>query len=402
MPVNGGLFPAAGDAPGGISLARLMNLRRNTMDERIKLLAGQLVGHSMKVKEGDKVLIHCTGYETEPLGRALVKAVYEAKGIPLFWLESPRIERELLLNCSEEQLKLKAQADCMTMSAMDCYVAVRGSDNTAELSDVPSDRMELYNKLYRQPVHNEIRVPKTRWVVLRYPSPSMAQAANTSLEAFEDFYFDVCCLDYDKMKAAAEPLRQLMDRTDQVRIAGNGTDLTFSIKGIPAIPCCGDMNIPDGEVYTAPVKDSVNGVLCYNTPSQYQGFTYENIRLTFENGKIVKAEANDTERINKVFDTDEGARYVGEFAIGINPYVLTPMKDTLFDEKIMGSFHFTPGNCYDEAPNGNRSAIHWDLVCIQTPEWGGGEIWFDGVLVRKDGRFVLPELQGLNPEQLKG
>ena len=385
----------------GKFLTRLMNLRRNTMDERIKLLAGQLVSHSMRVKEGEKVLIHCTGYDTEPLGRALVKAVYEAKGIPLFWLESPRIQRELLLNCSEEQLKLKAQADCLTMSAMDCYVAVRGSDNTAELSDVPAERMELFNKVYHHPVHNEIRVPKTRWVVLRYPSPSMAQAANTSLEAFEDFYFDVCCLDYDKMKEAVEPLRLLMERTDQVRIVGNGTDLTFSIKGIPAVPCCGEMNIPDGEIYTAPVRDSVNGVLCYNTPSQYQGFVYENICLTFENGKIVNAEANDTRRINKVFDTDEGARYVGEFAIGINPYVLTPMKDTLFDEKIMGSFHFTPGNCYDEAPNGNSSAIHWDLVCIQTPEWGGGEIWFDGVLVRKDGRFVLPELQGLNPEELK-
>ena len=203
------------------------------------------------------------------------------------------------------------------------------------------------------------------------------------------------------MIEAVEPLRLLMERTDQVRIVGNGTDLTFSIKGIPAVPCCGEMNIPDGEIYTAPVRDSVNGVLCYNTPSQYQGFVYENICLTFENGKIVNAEANDTRRINKVFDTDEGARYVGEFAIGINPYVLTPMKDTLFDETIMGSFHFTPGNCYDEAPNGNSSAIHWDLVCIQTPEWGGGEIWFDGVLVRKDGRFVLPELQGLNPEELK-
>ena len=119
------------------------------------------------------------------------------------------------------------------------------------------------------------------------------------------------------------------------------------------------------------------------------------------NGKIVKATANDTERINKVFDTDEGARYVGEFAIGINPYILKPMNDILFDEKIMGSIHFTPGNCYDNAYNGNHSAIHWDLVMIQTPEYGGGEIWFDDVLIRKDGRFVIPELQGLNPENLK-
>ena len=229
----------------------------------------------------------------------------------------------------------------------------------------------------------------------------MAQLAGMNTEEFEDFYFDVCNLDYSKMAKAMEPLVDYMNRTDKVRITGPGTDLTFSIKDIPAVPCCGHMNIPDGEVYSAPVRESVNGKITYNTPSVLQGFTFENVCLEFENGKIVKATANDTERINKIFDTDEGARYVGEFAIGINPYILKPMKDTLFDEKIMGSFHFTPGSCYDDAYNGNHSAIHWDLVCIQTPECGGGSIWFDDVLIRKDGRFVLPELECLNPENLK-
>ena len=228
----------------------------------------------------------------------------------------------------------------------------------------------------------------------------MAQLSNTSLEAFEDFYFDVCNLDYSKMAEAMKSLVDLMNRTDKVQLKGPGTDLTFSIKDIPAIPCAGEMNIPDGEVFTAPVKDSIQGTITYNAPSVYQGFVYERISLTFENGKIVKATANDTERINKVFDTDEGARYVGEFAIGVNPYVINPMKDILFDEKIKGSIHFTPGSCYDEAPNGNNSAIHWDLVLIQTPEYGGGEIYFDDVLIRKDGRFVIPELECLNPENL--
>ena len=260
--------------------------------------------------------------------------------------------------------------------------------------------MALYEKYYVTPVHHKIRVPKTRWVVLRYPNDAMAQLSGTSTEAFEDFYFRVCNLDYSRMEAAMKPLVELMERTDRVRIKGPGTDLTFSIKGIPAIPCAGRMNIPDGEVFTAPVRDSVNGVLSYNTPSVFQGFTYENIRLTFRDGKIVEATANNTERITRVFDTDEGARYVGEFAIGVNPYVLEPMKDTLFDEKIMGSIHFTPGNCYDEAPNGNVSSIHWDLVLIQRPEYGGGEIYFDDVLIRKDGEFVLTELRGLNPEGL--
>ena len=370
------------------------------MDERVKKLAYNLVHNSCRVQPGEKVYVHYTGMDTQDLARALVKEVYEAGGLPFVHYTDPRVQREVLLHCSEEQLRLMAQVDSSEMEQMDCYIAVRGGDNLNELSDVPPEKLSMYSSLYTTPVHHEIRVPKTKWVVLRYPSPSMAQSAGTSLEAFEDFYFDVCCLDYEKMGRAMEPLVELMNRTDQVHIVGPGTDLTFSIKDIPAIPCAGIMNIPDGEVFTAPVRNSVNGVLSYNTPSVYQGFTYENIRLTFENGRIVKAKANDTEKINHVFDTDEGARYVGEFALGVNPYVIKPMKDILFDEKIRGSFHFTPGNCYEEAPNGNGSSIHWDLVCIQTPEYGGGEIYFDGVLIRKDGRFVIPELYGLNPENL--
>lgn len=221
-----------------------------------------------------------------------------------------------------------------------------------------------------------------------------------STEAFEDYYFNVCNLDYSKMDKALDSLKALMERTDKVRIVGKGTDLEFSIKGIPAVKCAGEMNIPDGEIYTAPVNNSVNGVISYNTPSLRDGFTFENVVLKFKDGRIVEATSNDTERINKIFDIDEGARYVGEFAIGVNPYITVPMKDTLFDEKIAGSFHFTPGSCYDDADNGNQSALHWDLVCIQTPEYGGGEMYFDGVLIRKDGRFVLPELECLNPENL--
>lgn len=370
------------------------------MDERIKILAKNLVDYSMKVKEGDKVYVHAIGEDTMDLCRAIVKEVYRAGGIPFPHVENTRIKREMLLNCTKEQLILMAEVDGKEMDAMDCYVAVRGGSNATELSDVPAEKMQMYEKYYSTPVHHERRVRKTRWVVLRYPNSAMAQQSGSSTEAFEDFYFRVCNLDYSKMAKAMEPLVEYMNRTDKVRIVGPGTDLCFSIKDIPAIPCAGECNIPDGEVYTAPVRDSVNGKLSYNAPSLYQGFVYENVTLEFKDGKIINATANDTERINKIFDTDEGARYIGEFAIGVNPYVDTPMKDILFDEKIKGSFHFTPGNCYDEAPNQNESSIHWDLVCIQTEEYGGGEIYFDDVLIRKDGRFVVDELKGLNPENL--
>lgn len=370
------------------------------MDERIKKLAYNLVNYSCKVKKGEKVYVHYIGSATEDLARQIIKEVYAAGGLPFAHHTENKVLREVLMNCTEEQMKLMAEVDGLEMSKMDCYIAIRGADNVSELSDVPAVNLKLYEKFYATPVHHEIRVPKTRWVVLRYPNSSMAQLSNMSTETFEDFYFDVCCLDYSKMGKAMKALVYLMERTDKVRIVGPGTDLSFSIKGVPAIPCAGEINIPDGEVFTAPVRDSIEGTLSYNTPAVFQGFTYENIVLTFKKGKIIKAAANDTKRINEVFDTDEGARYVGEFAIGVNPYILHPMKDTLFDEKIMGSFHFTPGNCYDEAPNGNKSAIHWDIICIQREDYGGGEIYFDDILIRKDGKFVIEELKGLNPENL--
>ncbi|WP_066495822.1 aminopeptidase [Abyssisolibacter fermentans] len=369
------------------------------MDSRIAKLAENLVNYSTKVKKDEKVLIEAKGASTYPLVRALIKEVYKAGGYPFTYLEDGAIFREIALECNEEQLKFKAEMKLLKMKNMDVYIGIGGSDNINELSDVDSEKIELILKCDK-PVR-DCRVDNTKWVVLRYPNASMVQAANTSLESFEEFYFNVCIMDYEKMSKAMDNLVELMNRTDKVHIKGEGTDLTFSIKGIPVVKCDGQLNIPDGEVYTAPIKDSVNGKLSYNCPAVYQGFTYENICLEFKDGKIVKATANDTERINKVFDTDEGARYVGEFAIGVNPYVTKPMKDTLFDEKIMGSFHFTPGRAYEKAPNGNNSAIHWDLVCIQTPEYGGGEIYFDDVLIRKDGKFVVPELECLNPENLK-
>ena len=286
------------------------------------------------------------------------------------------------------------------MRECQAYIGVRAGDNSYETGDVPQERMRLYAQHYGNVVHGGIRVPNTKWVVLRYPVPAMAQQACMSTEAFEDYYFHVCNLDYSRMSQAMDALVKRMEATDQVHILGQGTDLRFSIKGLPAIKCAGELNIPDGEVYTAPVNGSIEGVITYNTPSLYQGVTFENIRLVFREGRIVEATANHTQRLNEILDTDEGARRVGEFAIGVNPYITSAMKDTLFDEKIAGSFHFTPGRCYDECSNGNHSAIHWDLVCIQTPEYGGGEMYFDGNLIRKDGRFVPEDLQGLNPENL--
>ena len=370
------------------------------MDPRTLALAKNLIHYSVRLQPGENILIEMFDH-AEPLAAALVEETYRAGGVPFLSLKNNRLQRKLLSGASESQLKSIAEWESARMLQMQAYLGVRASENTSELSDVPQDRMKLYEQHWFKPVHSEIRVNHTKWCVLRWPNPSMAQLAGMSTEAFEDFYYNVSTLDYGRMDEAMNPLAELMEKTDRVRITGPGTDLSFSIKNIPVIKCSGLCNIPDGEVYTAPVRESVNGTLAYNAPSTHQGITYENIALTFANGRVTCATANQTARINAVFDTDEGARYIGEFALGVNPYITRPMKDTLFDEKIQGSFHFTPGNAYEEADNGNRSSTHWDLVCMQNSCDGGGEIWFDDVLIRKDGRFVIPSLTGLNPENLK-
>ncbi len=371
------------------------------VDQRIEILAKNLVTYSCRVEKGEKVLIESLGEESKLLVKALVKEVYAAGGHPFVTLKDQSVTRQLLKCMDKNQAELMAKYELERMKDMDAYIAIRGSENASELSDIESKNMKIYTDYFMKPVHLEERVNNTKWVVLRYPNNSMAQLANTSLESFEDFYFNVCNLDYSKMSKAMDSLTSVLDRTDKVRIVAQGTDLTFSIKGISSVKCSGLRNIPDGEVYTAPVKDSINGVITYNTPSVYQGTTFENIKFKFENGKIVEATANNTEKLNEILNTDEGSRFIGEFAIGVNPYILKPMKDTLFDEKIAGSIHITPGQAYKLADNGNRSAIHWDLVLIQRPDFGGGEIWFDDVLIRKDGIFVIEELEVLNPEKLK-
>jgi aminopeptidase len=370
------------------------------MDPRIKRLADTLVDYSCQVEKDEKVLIQCYGMTALPLVKVLVEKVYEEKAIPFVTLKDDTILREIISGCRKDQLKLMEKHDMVQMKDIDSFIGIRAHDNVNELGDLPSEKMNSYMREYSSLVLDE-RINNTKWVVLRWPNNSMAQLANTSLEAFQDFYFDVCNLDYSKMSKAMDNIIALMDKTDKVRIKGPSTDLSFSIKNIPTIKASGERNIPDGEVFTAPVKDSIEGELTFNTPAVYQGITYENIHFLFEKGKIIEAKANFTEKINEVLDTDEGARYLGEFAIGLNPYITKAMKDPLFDEKIDGSIHLTPGKCYEEASNGNSSSIHWDLVLIQTPEYGGGEIYFDEVLIRKDGRFMPEELDCLNPENLK-
>jgi len=363
-------------------------------DPRNETLAKLLVDYSTELKKGDTLYLEVKGRDTLDLAKDVL-GLATRRGATTFWFYNDEsLQRHFVRHADERQFRELSALHLSLMKKADAYIGIRGSDNPFDLSDMPGEQMARLQKIFFQTVHMRQRIPHTRWVVLRYPNNAMAQLAKTSQEGFADFYYDVCCADYPRMSKAMDRLVALLERTDKVRLTGRGTDLSFSIKGIPAIKCAGKLNIPDGEVYTAPVRTSVNGTIRYNTPTLHDGIVFHGVTLTFKDGKVVKASADaDSDKLNAVLDTDAGARYVGEFAIGVNPFIREPMLDTLFDEKIAGSFHFTPGNSYDDADNGNKSAVHWDMVFIQRPDYGGGEMWFDGKLVREDGAFTDPALE---------
>ena len=369
-------------------------------DPRWETLADTLIRHSTGLRAGETLLIECVDMPDDALARLLVRRAARLGARPIVELKTQSLQRELIRAASEPQMRLIGEYERMRMDRVDAYIALRGSANVSELADVPPGKLELYNAHVVQPVHMERRLGHTRWCVLRLPSPSMAQQAGMSTEAFEDFYFDVCNLDYPRLAKALVPLVDRMNAAKAVHITGPATDLHFSIAGIPAVPCAGEKNIPDGEVFTAPIRDSVRGYVTFNAPTIYQGAAFDGVRLEFEAGRVVRSSCSsgDPSRLESILRSDEGASFIGEWSMGCHPRILRPMRDILFDEKIAGSFHLTPGNAYDEADNGNRSKVHWDLVQIQRAEYGGGTIAFDGVPIRVDGLFVPEELRALDPE----
>jgi len=366
-------------------------------DPRIDALARVLIDHSCRLESGEKVLIEAFDLPQLDLVQRLVELAAEREAIPLVTLKQRSVLRSLYLHGTVESLSLAADVERYRMQQMDAYIGVRGEANGDEFADVPLEKMGLYQKHWWHTVHSQVRVPKTKWVVLRYPTDAFAQSARMSSEAFADFYFDVCTADYGQMERDQQPLVKRMQAADQVRIRGPETDLEFSIRDMNVIPCYGLRNIPDGEVFTAPQRESINGTIRYSAPSRYQGQVFDGVFFEFEQGRIVHATChNAPEALNQILDSDPGARYIGEWSIGCNNRIRRPILDTLFDEKIGGSMHLTPGQAYEVADNGNRSEVHWDLVLIQLPEFGGGELYFDGELIRKDGRFVPDDLAGLN------
>jgi aminopeptidase len=359
-------------------------------------MAEVIVTYSTEVKKGDIVQISAYGTATEPLLKEVYRLCLE-KGARYidYRITSPEVGRLFYNHADEEQLKYFPQHKMDFMKKVDVYIGIAAVENSMQLAKARQESIVAYDRVMR-PILDE-RVKHSRWVICRYPTNGSAQDAKMSLEEYEDFLFSACNIEWGEESKKQEKLKKLMDSADRVHIKASDTDITFSIKGMKAMKCDGRHNLPDGEVYTAPVRESVEGYITYNCPSVYQGKEFGNVRLEFEKGRIVKATSPGMDApLNKVLDTDEGARYIGEFAIGINPNIKEPMRNILFDEKIFGSIHLTPGQCYEECDNGNKSAVHWDLVKILK---GDGEICFDGAVIQKDGVFVHNDLLELNPEE---
>ena len=367
------------------------------LDPRYTQLADQVVNYSVRVQPGEHVNLRMQDIP-DAMVVELIRAVRRAGGIPHVDISHATVSKELAMGATDEQYELVGRYRLQRAEDMQVHICFYADYNTFESAGVPGERMQIVSRHLK--AASDLTCNRRKWTVLAWPTPGMAQAAGMSTEDFEDFYFRCCLADYAQLRVAMDKLAERMMRTDRVHITGPGTDLTFSIKGMPAHPCSGEMNIPDGEVFTAPIRDSVNGTIHYTAPTLFQGIPFDDIRLTFKDGKIIDAHCNGNEEaLNKILDTDEGARYIGEFALGVNPFILQPMRDILFDEKIGGSFHFTPGQAYENCDNGNRSQVHWDMVCIQRADYGGGEIWFDDELIRKDGIFTAPALAALNPNK---
>lgn len=365
------------------------------MSDKLKELASLIVNYSIRVEKDEKVLITTQSMETREFISYLIDEIYKNGGVPCLKINDPILGAKLTEGNNDARIKLLKKIQENEVELFDSFINIRYATNDYENKNASG---EMSKKLSQALLpSSDVRVNQRKWVLLNYPSLLDSYKAKMTSREFMKFALNVMTVNYEEMGKLIKPLKKLMDKTDKVRIVSPGTDLTFSIKGMGSIPCVGEMNIPDGELYSAPVKTSVNGTITYNTPSPYQGRVYNHVSLEFKDGKIIHATCDeDNEKLNEIFDTDEGARYVGEFSLGFNPEILYPMGDILYDEKILGSIHFTPGQAYKDCYNGNDSGIHWDMVLIQREDYGGGEIYFDDVLIRKNGMFVLDELKPLN------
>jgi aminopeptidase len=357
-------------------------------------LAKKILNFSCELQSDQNVMLQLVGLNGIGLLRALVEETRAMDAHPFVQIEDTEIQRMLVETGDSAFWKNQAEVEGLPlMEQMDAFVGIRASLNIYEQAEAGKEANKAYSDEFATPVHFKERVKNTRWVVLRYPSEAFAMNAKMPTQKFREFYYNACLLDYRELAEAMKPLHKRLKETNTIQLKGEDTDIEFSVKDQNWIPCYGEKNIPDGELFSSPILDSVNGHITY-APSVYQGKPFEFVKLEVKDGVVVDFDSSNNEALQEILDTDEGARRFGEFSFGLNPVIKEPMYDILFDEKIYGSNHLTLGNDYEEAPNGNESSIHWDLVCI------GADVYLDGEKIREGRTFIVDDLKGLNPANL--
>lgn len=367
------------------------------MDLRARKFAQILVDYSTRVKPGDRVAITSTP-AAEPLLRYLYEMVLERGGHPHLLLDLPGQDEILFAHASDEQLDFVPALHQLAFEQFDVLIKIRAETNTRVLTNVEPTRAARRQKTLASLIETQMRRGATkelRWMSTQYPTVAYAMEAEMGTEEYRDFFYCACHADQDTIDPVAywEGVKQrqqkIIDRIeghDQVTLCGRNVDLTLSIKDRRFVNACGEHNLPDGEIYTGPVEDSVKGWVRFTFPAVYQGRIVEGIELNFENGKVAKAMARQNQDfLHQMLETDPNARYIGEFAIGTNYGINRFTRSILLDEKIGGSFHMALGAGYPETGSQNRSLIHWDMICDLRQD---SEIRLDGELFYKNGEFV--------------
>jgi aminopeptidase len=354
-------------------------------DQRWSQLGEILVTYSTRTRAGDRLLITMMELETFPLTLAVYEHAVRAGAFPQVQFASAYFERVLLTHGTADLIARVPDLEHSGMEWADAYVGLRGARNPHELAGIPTERLAAHKRALG--VVSALRNEQTRWVLVRVPNESFAQAAGMSLETATDFFFNAALLDWEEESRRYRRIRDLFQAAARVRIVGPGTDLAFSTAGRTYAVGDGHINVPDGEVYTAPVDDSAEGVIAFEYPGIYAGRSIEGIRLELRAGEVVAATAESGEEfLQQILALDEGARRIGEFGVGVNDSIDRFVGDILFDEKIGGTIHLALGRAYAECGGTNQSALHWDLVKDLRPE---GAIELDGRRVFENGRFLI-------------
>jgi aminopeptidase len=354
-------------------------------DKRWRQLGDLLVNYSVEVKPGERVMIAMGELESFPLVRAVYEAAIKAGAFPQVQFLSETLRRSVIQYGNQEQLNWVPEIEAYGMEWADVYFGLRGAHNLYEQWDAPADRLSHTQAAMGK--ISTLRWQKTRWCLVRVPDADFAQQAEIDLDTITDMFFNACLIDWVTEGSRWHRWAEKLNRASQVRIIGKETDLSFSVAGRKWIVADGRSNMPDGEIATAPVNETLDGQIYFEFPGVLGGRLMHDMRLCWKQGRLVEASSSTNQDfLQSIINTDPGASLLGEFALGTNPGVTHFCKDILIDEKIGGTIHVALGRAYPDCGGTNQSAIHWDIIKDIRTE---GCVYVDGQAVLQNGKFFL-------------